>query len=96
MIRKGGGEAKKRKKPRKSDKRNVGNGADLVEDENIETTNKYPAATAARPDAPARPSYHVERKDLGTGGDGQDWGGRRRGEEEQETPEELNVMLEIR
>ena len=29
MIRKGGGEAKKRKKPRNSHKRNVGNGADL-------------------------------------------------------------------
>ena len=29
MIRKGGGEAKKRKKPRKSHKRNVGKGADL-------------------------------------------------------------------
>ena len=35
MIRKGGGEAKKRKKPRKSHKRNVGNTADWVEDENI-------------------------------------------------------------
>ena len=35
MIRKGGGEAKRRKKTQKSHKRNVGNGADLVEDENI-------------------------------------------------------------
>ena len=34
MIRKGGGEAKRRKKTQKSHKRNVGNGADL-EDENI-------------------------------------------------------------
>ena len=42
-----------------------------------------------RPDAPARPSHHAKDQSAWTGGEGQDQGGRRRGEEAQETPQEL-------
>ena len=46
---------------------------------------------AARPDAPARPSHHPEGQSPGTGGEGQDRGGRRKGKEVQDTPKKLKT-----
>ena len=51
--------------------------------------NEYPAATVARPDAPKRLFHHEEDHSPGTGGAGQDWGGRRRGKEVQQALEQL-------
>ena len=42
-------------------------------------TNEYSVATVARPFAPRRQSHQVEDQSVGTGGAGQDRGGRRRG-----------------
>ena len=52
------------------------------------TRNQQPQPVVST-DAPARPSHHAEDHSPGTGGEGQDRGGWRRGEEAQETPQEL-------
>ena len=53
------------------------------------TPTSNPPATAARPDAPARSSHHTEEQSPRTGGEGEDWEGRKRGGEAQEIPEEF-------
>ena len=54
------------------------------------------ATTVARNNTPGRPSHHTEDQSPETGGEGQDRGGRRRGEYEQGTPEALYTRCEKR
>ena len=58
-------------------------------------THTQAIAAARSDDAPSRPSYHAEDQIAGMGGEGQDWGGRKRGEEAQQNPRGVvDVMWE--